>query len=133
MVSNNLFYLHYSDIHVKDISQLRPDSPSDKKKNPAVVQMSLDKSSEAVAVEASNLDHLILSEEKLPGNEEVFAPDPETEAYFTTEVLAAEKEADVYVSTPEAKSKNYVEKDGEITETNNQSKYQRQSDCRERK
>ena len=44
-----------------------------------------------IMVDVSNLDHIILEEDKVHGNEEVFAPDPDTEPYLTKEVLAKEK------------------------------------------
>ena len=72
----------------------RSDSPSQKKENSAVTQMSPDN-----MVDANDLDHLILEEDKVPSDEEVFAPDPDTEPYLTEEVLSEEEAADVYVST----------------------------------
>ena len=72
-------------------------------------------------VDANDLDHLILEEDKVPSDEEVFAPVPDTEPYLTEEVLAEEEAADVYVSTPE--SEESAKNDAKTVETRHQSKY----------
>ena len=72
-------------------------------------------------VDAKNLGHLILDKDKVPGNEEVFAPDPDTKPYLTKEVLAEEEATYVYVSTPE--SEESAKNELNITEIKHQSKY----------
>lgn len=67
--------------------------------NPSPIQMMTNETGE---VEADDLDHLILDEDEFPKNNKVFLPDPEIMPYLTKEILNQEKDADTYVSTPDA-------------------------------
>ena len=65
--------------------------------NPSPIQMMTNETGD---IDTDDLDHLILEEDELPKDNEVFLPDPETVPYLTKYILNQEKEADIYVSTP---------------------------------
>ena len=60
--------------------------PSDDMDHPSSVQM-----------DPNDIDHLVEEEDKMHGNDDLFAPDPETVPYLTPVLLNEEKEHDQYV------------------------------------
>ena len=86
------------------------DDPSAVQREPGYVQLS---------IKASDLDHLVLNNDKVPSNKEVFAPDPDTIPYLTKALLEEEFADNNYVS-PLLVSKIKTEDREHMVETTHQ-------------
>ena len=80
--------------------------PSDGMDHPSPVQM-----------DANDIDHLVEEEDKMHGNDNVFAPDPETVPYLTPELLNEEKEHDQYVNSPQGTDEEPEDKEEDVENT----------------
>ena len=74
--------------------------PSDDKDHPSLVQM-----------DPNDIDHLVEEEEKMHGDDDVFAPDPETVPYLMPVLPIEEKEHDQYVHSPQDTDKEPKDKE----------------------
>ena len=87
-----------------DKPELLMKDPSDGMDHPSSVQM-----------DPNDIDHLVEEEDKMHGNDDVFAPDPETVPYLTPVFLNEEKEHDQYVHSPQDNDKEPEDEEVETT------------------